>query len=229
MLLATLLLIAVLLAWADSTVLRPLFPEPLQPPRRPGFRPSPPPSLHLLLPPARRGPFAEISDREVGGGLYTFWWFVSVGGGVLLATLAVLLTVPGRARRAAQQVVPASLPLMFAAGVATVLLGLALTFLLRVGFVLLSIAPFLAGIAAVGAIFGLAALALAAGRWLRARLGGVPPLLAALAALLVLFDVSMVPIAGWLVFAVIAVTALGLSVLTRMGSPVGWSLDELNW
>jgi len=34
---------------------------------------------------------------------------------------------------------------------------------------------------------------------------------------------------GWVVVAVIASTALGLPVLTRVGSPTGWSLDELNW
>ena len=33
----------------------------------------------------------------------------------------------------------------------------------------------------------------------------------------------------WVLVAVIAVTALGLSVLTRVGSPTGCSLDELNW
>jgi len=46
--------------------------------------------------------------------------------------------------------------------------------------------------------------------------------------LLVLVDVGLVPVAVWVVVAVIAVTALGRSVLPRAGSPTGWSLDELN-
>ena len=93
---------------------------------------------------------------------------------------------------------------------------------------LVSIVPFLYGLALLGAVFGVAAFALAAGRWLRAHLGPAPPLLAALAAILVLLDVSLVPVAGWLVLAATAVTSLGLAVLTRVGSATGWSLDELN-
>jgi len=70
---------------------------------------------------------------------------------------------------------------------------------------------------------------LASGRWLRVRLGPAPPVLAALAGVLVLIDAGLVPVAGWLFLAVIAVISLGLAVLTRVGSPTGWSLDELNW
>src|SRR5262249_60339876 len=88
--------------------------------------------------------------------------------------------------------------------------------------------PFFYGFARLGPVFGMAAFALGEGRWLRARLGPAPPLLAALAAILVLLDVSLVPVAGWLVLAAAAVTSLGLSVLTRVGSATGWSLDELN-
>jgi hypothetical protein len=80
-----------------------------------------------------------------------------------------------------------------------------------------------------GVIFGEAALMLSLGRWLRGRLGPAPPVLAALAGLLALVDVGLVPVLGWLVLAVVAVTSLGLAVLTRGGSPLGWSLDELNW
>ena len=223
-LLAALVGVAVLLAWMDSTVLRPLFPEPFDPPRRQAFRPSPVP-----LPPLGRREVVAFSGFGPVGGLYTFWWFLSVAAGLLLVILAVLLAMPARARRAVDRVGSATLPLMLAAGVATVLLGVALTVLLRVGFVLLSIVPFLWGLAALGVVFGLAVLALASGRWLRTLLGPAPPLLAALAALLVLVDAALVPVAGWVVLAVVAVTALGLSVLTRVGSPAGWSLDELNW
>lgn len=216
---------ALLLAWLDSTLLRPLFPESVAGARR----------LEVVRSGGSGIPLPAVGRRELifhgfgpAGGLFSFWWFVTAGVGVTLVALAALLALPGRARRAADRVSLAALPLMFAAGIATLLLGLALTVLLRVGFLLVSIVPFLYGLALLGAVFGVAALALAAGRWLRARLGPAPPLLAALAALLVLMDVSLVPVAGWLVLAVTAVTSLGLSVLTRVGSATGWSLDELN-
>jgi hypothetical protein len=224
-LLVALVGIAVLLAWMDSSVLRPLFPEPFEPPRRPAFRPPPP----VPLPIGRRDEVVLFTGFRPVGGLYTFWWFASVAAGLVLVILAVLVAMPARSRRAAERVSWTALPLMLAAGVATLLLGLALTVLLRAGFVLLSIVPLVWGMAVLGAMFGVAVLALASGRWLRARLGPAPPLLAALAALLVLVDVALVPVAGWVVTAVIAVTALGLAVLTRVGSPTGWSLDELNW
>src|SRR5205814_3567658 len=41
---------ALLLAWADSTLFRPVFPQPFEPPRRPtGLRPPAPPDLALGL------------------------------------------------------------------------------------------------------------------------------------------------------------------------------------
>ena len=224
-LVGALVVAALLLAWLDSTLLRPLFPESGPGVRRFEFARAPEPGVRLT---AVGRPDLVFYGFGPVGGMFSFWWFVSAAVGVTLVTLAALLALPSRARRAAERVRVATLPLMFAAGVATVLLGLALTVLLRVGFVLVSIVPFLYGVALLGAIFGVAALALAIGRWLRARLGQAPPLLAALAGVLMLLDIGLVPFAGWLVLAVAAVTALGLSVLTRVGSPVGWSLDELN-
>lgn len=224
-LLTGLVVLAIVLAWLDSTVLRPIFPESVPGPRRFEIARSVEPGVRLA---AVGRPDVVFRGFGPAGGLYSFWWFLSVGVAVALVALAALLALPSRARRAAERVTPATLPLMFAAGVATVLLGLALTVLLRVGFVLVSILPVLYGVALLGAVFGVAGLALAAGGWLRGRLGSAPPLVAALAGLLVLFDASLVPVAGWFVLAVVAVTSLGLAVLTRLGSPSGWSLDELN-
>ena len=223
-LLAGLVTLAVLLAWADSTLFRPAFPQPFDAPRRTGVRPPAPPDLPLA-------PFGRLEFRGLGrvGGLYTFWWFLSMGAGLILVALAALLALPGRIRRAARRVRPAALTVMLAAGVAAALLGLAATLLLRVTFVLLSFVPLLWAIVAFGVVFGEAALVLAFGQWLRSRLGPAPPLVAALAGLLVLVDVGLVPVAGWLFLVVVAVTSLGLAVLTRVGSATGWSLDELNW
>lgn len=225
-LLAGLVAVAVLLALADSTVLRPLFPTPEPPaPRRGDFRPA---IVPVPFPAGERRGLPFYGFGPVGG-LYTFWWFLSVAAGLVLVTLAVLVGLPLRARRAAERVRGASVPLLFAAGVATLLLGLAVTVLLRVSFVLLSFVPLMWAVAAFGVIFGEAALMLSWGRWLRGRLGPAPPLLSATAGLLLVIDVGLVPVLGWLVLAVIAVTSLGLAVLTRVGSPLGWSLDELNW
>jgi hypothetical protein len=118
---------------------------------------------------------------------------------------------------------------MLAAGFATVLLGLAATVLLQVTFVLLSFVPLVWAVVAISVVFGETALVLAFGRWLRDLIGPAPPLLGALAGLLVLVDVGLVPVLGWLFLVVVAVMSLGLSVLTRMGSPDGWSFEELNW
>jgi hypothetical protein len=221
-LLAGLVAVALLLAWADSTVFQPAFPRPPEAARRGGFRPPP----VAFFPPLGRGEFTGLGRV---GGLYTFWWFLSVGAALVLVTLATLLTVPVRVRRAAERVGPSGLSFMLAAGVAAALLGLAVTELLRTTFVLLSFVPFLWALTGIGIAFGEAALVLAFARWLRARLGPAPPLLAALAGVLVLVDVGLVPVAGWLLLVVVAVVSLGLAVLTRAGSPSGWSLEELNW
>jgi len=223
-LLTGLVALALLLAWADSTLFRPAFPQPFEPPRRTGFRPPAPPDLPLV-------PFGRLEFRGLGrvGGLYTFWWFLSMGAGLILVTLGVLVAMPLRIRRAAERVRPATLSLVLAAGVATVLLGLAATVLLRVTFVLLSFVPVVWAITAFGIVFGMAALVLAFGRWLRSLLGPAPPLVGALAGLLVLVDLGLVPVAGPVILVVVAVTSLGLAVLTRVGSPAGWSLEELNW
>jgi hypothetical protein len=224
-LLAGLVAVAVLLAWADSTVFRPMFPQPFEPPRRPGPGVRPPSAPDLLI------PFGGFQFRGLGrvGGLYTFWWFLSLAAGLVLVILGALVALPDRIRRAAQRVRPGTLSVMLAAGVAASLLGLAATVLLRVTFVLLSFVPLLWAVVAFGVVFGQAALALALGRWLRTRLGPAPPLIAALAGLLVLVDVGLVPVAGLVLLVVIAVTSLGLAVLTRVGSSTGWSLEELNW
>jgi hypothetical protein len=225
-LLGTLVVVALLLAWADSTVLRPLFPQPqpFLPIRRTELRP--PPDLPAFIP----GPRRELLFSRLGpaGGLFDFWWFISAGAGLILVALAVLVAVPGRAARAAGRVAPATLPLMLAAGVATALAGLAVTVLLRASFVLVSIVPVAWALLAVGTLFGVAALALALGRWLRPRLGPAMPLVTGLAALLVFLDVGLIPVAGWVLSALVAVAGRGLAVLTRIGSPSGWSLEELN-
>lgn len=229
-LLGVLVGVAVLLAWADSTALRQLFPEPLPEPRRAEVRAA---ALPTLPPPLIRGGSRQAALVFGGlgpvGGLFSFWWFLATSAGLVMLALAALAVFPARARRAAERLGGPSLPLMFAAGIATFLLTIAVSILMRATFVLVSLVPLLAAAAALGALFGMSVLALALGRRLQLRLGRAPALLSALAGLLLFFDVALVPILGWVLLAVLAVTGLGLTVLTRLGSSSGWGLDELNW
>jgi hypothetical protein len=223
---SVLLAVGVLLAWADSAVFRGLFPYPFPEVRPRGlFRPA-----EVRIPqgfaPIPRFIFAGLGPV---GGIYTFWWFLSAGACMALLVLGALVAMPGRARRAAERVHLATLSLFFVAGVATVLLVFAVSELMRATFVLLSVAPFFWAISLVGVVFGTGGLALAFGRWLRGRVGEVHPLIAAFAAVLLLFDIALVPVAGWIALAIVAVAALGVAVVTRLGSPAGWSLEELDW
>jgi hypothetical protein len=228
-LLGGLLLVAILLSWADSTLFRSLFPQNVLPVRS---------EIRGGVLPRISGPLPSGDERRdvlvfagLGpvGGVFAFWWFLSTGAGVILLALAVLAVVPARARRAAERVSLRGMSLMVAAGVAATLLAAAVTVLMRVTFVLLSLAPVVWAVVAAGALFGIAVMALATGRWFRARLGSAPVLLPALAGLLLFFDLALVPVAGWLALALLAIAGLGVAVLTRLGSASGWGLEELNW
>jgi hypothetical protein len=54
-------------------------------------------------------------------------------------------------------------------------------------------------------------------------------LIPALAGLLIFFDLALVPVLGWLALLVVAISGLGVAVLTRLGSAVGWGLHDLKW
>jgi hypothetical protein len=118
---------------------------------------------------------------------------------------------------------------MMAAGIAAILLAVAVTVLMRMTFVLLTLAPVVLAGVATGVLFGVAVLALAVGRGLGARLGQAPVLIPALAGLLIFFDLALVPVLGWLALLVVAISGLGVAVLTRLGSAVGWGLHDLKW
>lgn len=226
---AALLALGVLLAWADSTVFRQLFPEPTPGLRRAEIRgqaalavPAP------LFPGPGRAAFVFGGFGPVGGP-FSFWWFLTTGAGGVMLAMASLVVFPARVRRAAQRLAAQGLALAFAAGVAAALLGVAVTILMRATFILLSLVPIAWAAAAVGALFGISVLALLVGRWLRPRLGPVPILIGALAGSLLFFDIALIPVLGWIVLAALSVTGLGLAVLTRLGSPSGWGLRELDW
>lgn len=227
-LMAVVLSVGVLLAWADSTILRQLFPQPTPGLRRTEIKGH----AALAVPPALLpGPGRAFVFGGFGpvGGPFSFWWFLTTGAGVVLLATAALVVFPARVRRAAQRLAGPGLSLAFAAGVAAALLGVAVTFLMRATFVLLSLVPIVWATAGVGALFGISVLAVLVGRWLRTRLGPVPILVGAMAGLLLFFDVALIPVLGWIVLVILGVTGLGLAVLTRLGSPSGWGLRELDW
>ena len=54
-------------------------------------------------------------------------------------------------------------------------------------------------------------------------------MLAGLAGALVIFDLAVIPYAGVLALAIVAIAGLGLAVVTRFGSESGWSFGDLSW
>jgi hypothetical protein len=83
----------------------------------------------------------------------------------------------------------------------------------------------------IAALFGIACISLALGRLLHRRLHlpDVHPLIAAVAGALVVFDLAVIPYAGVFALAAVALAGLGLAIVTRFGSPSGWSFVDLNW
>ena len=227
---AGLVVLGVLLALLDTTVLKSAFPHGVFGPPRPrpeGFRP---PNLPGAIFVRRDGATARFPDFGPVGGLFTFWWFVASVTGLLLVSLAWLAFFPARARLAVERLEsPGGIGLALGAGAVSLLLLAAASVLLRVTFLLLFLVPFAWAIVLVAAALGLAWVGLWVGRRLRSRAGPAHPLLAGLAGALVIYDIALVPIVGWIVFLALAVTGLGLVVITRFGSSWGWSLEELNW
>lgn len=227
---AGLIVLAVLLALLDTTVLRDAFPRGMFGPPRPrpeGFRP---PNLPGAIFVRRGGAAARFPDFGPVGGLFTFWWFVASVTGLLLLSLAWLAFFPARARLAVERLeAPGGIGLALGAGAVSLLLLAAASVLLRITFLLLFLVPLAWAVVLVAGALGIAWIGLGIGRRLRGRLGPTHPLLAGLAGALVVYDIALVPIAGWIVFLALAVTGLGLVVITRFGSSWGWSLEELNW
>jgi hypothetical protein len=227
-LLATLLTAGVLLSWADSTLWSGLFPQPFAAGRveRSIVGPAPIPPIGLGAPPPGARVFRGFG---YAGGIYTIWWFLAAAAAFGLVVIATVVSFPRRVRQAGSRLQPATLSVFFAAGVVTVVLVAAVTQLIRVTIVLLSFVPIVWCIALLGVLFGVASLALFVGRGLSRRLGPAHPVVAILGAVLLLIDVALVPVAGWVALAVVALTGLGVAVVTRLGSDNGWSLEDLNW
>jgi hypothetical protein len=157
---------------------------------------------------------------------------LSDGAGLILIALAVLVVFPSRARAAVRRLEDRNgVVIAVAAGFATLLLTLAALLLLRFTLVFLVLIPVLVAAAVAVAVFGIACIALAFGRLIEHRFGLGPthPLVASLAGTLIVFDMAVIPYVGMLVLAVIAVTGLGVAVLTRFGSDTGWSFADLKW
>lgn len=157
---------------------------------------------------------------------------LSNGAGLVLLALAVLVLFPSRARVAVERLEGRYGPAVaLAAGVATFLLALGAVALLRFTLFFLAVIPVVLVVALAIALFGIACIALALGRFLqrRLRLGPAHPLLAALAGALVVFDLAVVPFIGAIALAAVAIGGLGVAVVTRFGSQNGWSFRDLNW
>jgi hypothetical protein len=158
--------------------------------------------------------------------------FLSNGAGLVLLALGVLLLFPSRARLAVQRLEGRHGPeVALAAGVATFLLALGAVALLRFTLIFLAVIPVVLVVVLAAALFGVACIGLAFGRFLQRRLalGPAHPLLAALAGALVVFDLAVIPYLGAVALAAIAIGGLGLAVVTRFGSEAAWSFRDLDW
>lgn len=183
----------------------------------------------------------RISDRFVvepllGLGplspLEAFRAFLTNGAGLVLLALAALVLVPSRARTGVERLEGGfGVPIALGAGVVMVLLAAAGITLLRFTLLFLPVVPVVLLAALVAALFGIACISLAIGRLLHRRLHlpDVHPLVAAVAGALVVFDLAVIPYAGVLALAVVALAGLGLAVVTRFGSARGWSFGDLNF
>lgn len=227
-LIAGLVVAGLLLAWADSSIFHAAFPTFPEPPVRGGRGLGQVAPNVDQIPRVRVGP--KIAFVLGTRGLFQFGWFVSVALALILLTGLALALFPNRVRVAVERMeVPSALATALTAGVASGLLLAAATFLLRNSFVFLAMVPVVWGLTALCFVFGLSALALALGRRLSRRLGAVHPLVTALAGILIICDAALVPYAGWVLLACVALAGLGLAVVTRFGSDSGWSLEELTW
>lgn len=224
-LLACLVAAGAALAWADAALLHPFLPQPVAS-HVDGFRArtGPPPTRGVDLGGFGFGLFLRGRDG------FGYGWIVSTAAVLALTGLVAAALAPARVRVAVERMeAPGGPVVVLVAGAVAALLLAAISLLLRYTFVLVGLAPllWLAGIAAL--VFGLAALGVFAGRRLQAVLGAAPPLVVGLVGVVLVVDIALIPLVGWVFAAVAAVAALGLAVVTRFGSPDGWSLDALTW
>jgi hypothetical protein len=158
--------------------------------------------------------------------------FLTNGAGLVLLALAGLILFPRRARNAVERLESRFGPgIAIGAGLVLVLLTVAGMTLLRFTLLFLAVVPLVFAVVLIAALFGIGCISLALGRLLHRRLGlpDVHPLIASLAGALVVFDLAVIPYAGVIAFAGLAMAGLGLTVITRFGSPGGWSFVDLDW
>ena len=158
--------------------------------------------------------------------------FLSNGAGLILLALGALLMFPGRSRVAVQRLESRSgVAIALAAGIATALLTVAAVSLLRFTLIFLAAIPIVLAVALAASLFGISCVALAIGRLLERRLPlpDAHPLVVALAGSLIVFDLAVIPYLGLAALVVIAITGLGVAVVTRFGSETGWSFSDLRW
>lgn len=223
--LACLVVAGAALAWADAALLHPLLPHPTGA-HIDGFR-----ARTDGPPPRGAGPggfgFGLFLRGRDGFG---YGWILSTAAVLALAGLVAAVLVPARVRTAVERIeAPGGPVVVLVAGTVAAVLLAAVSLLLRYTFVLVGLTPLVWLTAVAAVIFGLAALGVFAGRRLQSALGAAPPLLVGLVGVLLVVDLALIPLVGWVFAGVAAVAALGLSVVTRFGSPDGWSLDALTW
>jgi len=147
---------------------------------------------------------------------------------LLLAGLGVLYALPARVGRIAAALGgrwPQRVRLG-TVGLAAGLLMLAFGTLSLLTIAGPAIAVTIIALSYLGGLIGLTAISLPLGRWIMRR-GGLaeqPPAVDLLAGLLGLFLISLLPVLGGVIFALVALVGLGATIQTRAGSAQPWSL-----
>ncbi len=161
------------------------------------------------------------------------------GAGMVLLSLVTLLAlgaltaflVPDRLQTVRNAVMPSwrrSL-ILTALGIIGLGLSAALVRVLTTLVVSVVFVPVIMAVVAAAALLGFSAVVLALGHGLRSRSGiaRANPLVDLTIGVLLVFPLSLVPVAGWGMIGALAVLGLGAVIATKFGGPHGWSLAPL--
>ena len=174
--------------------------------------------------PAVLTPFGLYRAGIVGFGL------AALSLGVLFASGALAVYLMPRRMRQVRNALGSGRRTLRAAvvGLLGYLLSLVALFVLVLLVTAAVVAPLVAVLLAAATLMGLGAVLVAVGR---AIVGRVAPGVAAhalrdlLVGALILFPLSLIPWAGWLVVFLATATGFGAAIITRFGSENGWSIE----
>ncbi len=185
-------------------------------------RRSHPRAQHLV------SPFGLFSSGVAGAGLYLVSLVTFAG-----LTIGCLFLIPKRMKVMSESLTPGwtHLGAMAAVGVLGYIILFAMAILLVTTVVGVPVALLFAIALIPMTIVGLAVVLLVLGTYIMRRFGHNPlvsPPYAVVIGVLLLFPLGLLPIVGWIITFVAAAVGFGALLVTKMGSPEGWSLEVFN-